>query len=181
MVEALGRVFAAVPVPVEIRIALADRLAGLDIPGRLVEPEDWHVTLRFLGSVDQVGYERFLYGIAPVAGVEPFKLALDRVGAFPNSRNASVVWLGIRQGMEWLSHLSEIVEAAAVSAGLEREERPFQPHLTLSRVRPPQDVSDLMGGDVGLRWVCDRVVVYSSKLGESGPKYSILETLLLEG
>ena len=181
MVEAVGRVFAAVPVPVEIRIALADRLAGLDLPGRLVEPEDWHVTLRFFGGVSEIVYERLLHGMAPVADVQPFKLSLDLVGAFPSARKASVLWLGIGQGIEELTGLSQVVEEAAVSAGLEREERPFQPHLTLSRVRPPQDVSALMGGDIGLKWKCDRVVVYSSKLGESGPKYSILETFLLDG
>ena len=56
------RVFAGVPLPIETRVALAERIGHLDIPGKIAPAENWHLTLRFLGSVDQVTYERFLAG-----------------------------------------------------------------------------------------------------------------------
>jgi RNA 2',3'-cyclic 3'-phosphodiesterase len=180
VVATIGGVFAAVPIPVEIRIALAVRLGRVDVPGRLVDPEDWHVTLRFLGRIDQVTCERFVHGLSAVAGVAPFRITLDRLGAFPNPRKASVVWLGIGRGVDGLSTLNEVAEEAAVSAGLDAEDRPFQPHLTLSRVRPPADVTGLIGGDVGLAWNCDRVVVFESSPGTPGPRYRALETFRLE-
>ncbi|HSO50875.1 MAG TPA: 2'-5' RNA ligase family protein, partial [Acidimicrobiia bacterium] len=60
MVGLLGRVFVAAPLPDEVRMALADRLLQVELPGKVVPPESWHITLRFLGNLDEVVYERFL-------------------------------------------------------------------------------------------------------------------------
>lgn len=161
-------------------MALADRVISLDIPGRLAPPENWHITLRFLGSIDQVTLERFVSDLDPVP-VKPFRIRLGDVGAFPNPRRANVVWVGVEHGGEELGALNVLAEEAAQFAGLNAEERPFSPHLTLSRVRPPADVRDLAGEEIGLGWRCDRVVVYRSRTGRGGARYEPLETLELEG
>jgi RNA 2',3'-cyclic 3'-phosphodiesterase len=178
-VENVGRVFAAVPIPDEMTHALIERVGSLRIPGKVAAPDNWHVTIRFLGSIHQVTYERFLHGLSAVGVVPAFRLGLDGLGAFPNPRRATVVWAGISPGAEGLALLNELGEEAAVAAGLEAEERPFRPHLTLSRVRPPEDVRHLMGDEIRLGWVTDRVVVYRSHPGERGPRYEPLETILL--
>lgn len=177
--EPVGRVFAAVPIPEETRLALADRLAPMQIPGRVAPPENWHITIRFLGTVDQVTYERFLHGLSTVGAVARFKAGLDGLGAFPNPRRATVVWVGIDPGVEQLSLLNELAEEAAVGAGLEPEERPFRPHLTLSRVRPPEDVRRLIGEELSLGWAAERVVVYRSRPGGRGVRYEPLESVSL--
>lgn len=161
-------------------MALADRVASLPIPGRLAPPENWHITLRFLGTVDQVTYERFLSAL-DVADVGPFRVRLGGVGAFPNARHATVVWVAVEEGERELESLNEVSEEAAQSAGLPVDERPFRPHLSLARVRPPADVRALAGTPVGLGWRCDRVVVYRSDTGRGGARYDPLETLRLEG
>ena len=179
MVESLGRVFAAVPVPGDARVDLSDRVSRMEIPGRVVPAENWHITLRFLGKVEPATCDRFLHGMSPLPDHGPFRLGLGEVGAFPNPRRAAVIWVGIKTGGEELARLASVAEEAAEAAGLLAEERPFRPHLTLSRVRPPVDVGGLVGAEVGVGWRCDRVVVYRSVHGPGGARYEPLETFEL--
>ena len=178
MVEAIGRIFIAVPVPEEVRQAVADRISGLAIPGKLAPPENWHITLRFLGVVDHVSYERFLASLNHLP-VGQFRVRLDGFGAFPRPAKATVVWIGVGSGSEELIALNETAEEAAVAAGLLGEERPFHPHLTLSRVRPPADARHLIDEEIHLGWRCDRVLVYRSHLGGGPARYEPLETFHL--
>jgi 2'-5' RNA ligase len=161
-------------------MALADALVPMAIPGRTAPPENWHITLRFLDTVDQVTYERFLAGL-DVGGHEPFRIQLDGIGAFPNARRATVVWVGIEKGVAELAALNGIAEEAARLAGLDQEERPFHAHLTLARVRPPADIRSLEGLVVDLGWRCDRMTVYRSRPGRGGARYEPLETVRLGG
>jgi len=179
VVETVGRVFAAVPLPSEIRLALADQIASLNIPGKLVPAESWHLTLRFLGSIDQVTYERFLHALSDVEDRGRFPMRLSGFGGFPNTNRATVVWVGFSDGVEGLLGLNEIAESAAQTAGLEPEDRPYQPHLTLSRVRPPTSVADLLDTSLDLRWTATEVVVFQSHLGRGGARYEPLERFAL--
>ena len=178
--DLVGRVFLAVPIPPEIRFALAERIGDLQIPGRVAPPENWHITLRFLDTVDRVTYERFLSGLDPVAETA-FPLALDGFGAFPNARKATVFWADVGRGAAQLAILNEQAEEAALGAGLVPEERPFHPHLTLSRIRPPADVRSLVDEEVSLSWRCERLVTYRSHLGRGAARYEALDTIELIG
>ena len=177
MVETVGRVFLAVPVPSEVRAALAAHVASLDIPGRLVPAENWHLTARFLGTVDELTYERFLGELAQADLPDAFPVRLGRIGGFPNSKRANVVWVGVERGDEEIAIINEIAEEAAQSVGLAAEDRPFHPHLSLSRVRPPRGVTHLLDEDVDLRWTATEVVVYHSHLRKGRARYGPLERL----
>lgn len=174
-----GAIFAAVPPTVETRLAVAEAISDLAIPGRLAPPENWHLTLRYLGRIDEVTYERFLHGLVEVGSQPAFGVSLGEIGAFPNARRATVVWVGVEDGGDALARLAETADEAAVAAGLDSEERPFRPHLTLARVRPPADVTGLVGMTVKARWLADRVVVYRSVAGGRGARYEPLETFRL--
>lgn len=167
--------------PDETRMALADILGEVAIPGRAVPPGNWHLTLRFLGEIDQVTVERLLAAIDQADLGARFKLALRGLGAFPRPRKATVVWLGVTEGRDRLEDLADVAEAAAVDAGVGPEDRPFRPHLTLSRVRPEEDVTGLVeaGIDLGVGWRCESIVVYRSQLGRGGARYEPLETFSL--
>jgi 2'-5' RNA ligase len=177
----LGRLFVAVPLPDEVRMALADRLGPGALPGKVVPPENWHVTLRFLGGTDEVSYERLLAALDGTELGPEFDVGLGEMGAFPRPRSATVIWLAVSKGHGRLEELAAEAEEAAQAAGCAPEERPFRAHLTLSRVRPPEDVSRLVdefpGADIG--WRVRSIVVYKTHPGRGGVRYEPLETFPL--
>ena len=182
MVEGVAtRLFVAVPLPDEIRMALADRLGSLQMPGKAVPPENWHITLRFLGWTDDVAFDRMLAALDEADLGSPFDLALGEMGAFPRPRNATVIWLAVSKGLARLEQLAAEAEEAARSAGFDPEDRPFRAHLTLSRVRPARNVTGLVETfpDAGLGWRCESVVVYRSHPGRGGARYEPLEAFPL--
>jgi RNA 2',3'-cyclic 3'-phosphodiesterase len=177
----LNRVFVAVSPPEGVRLAMADRLSAQRPPGKTAPPQNWHITLRFLGRIDTLTYERFLSAMDQCDLAEPFTLRLGRLGAFPTPARATVLWVGVTEGADRLEQLASIADECAQVAGLTPEDRPFHPHLTLSRIRPPQDVTVLIDQsvDMGIGWRCDELVVYQSHLGGGAPRYEPLETLPL--
>jgi 2'-5' RNA ligase len=162
-------------------MALASLIAGADLPGTVVPPANWHITLRFLGRTDEVAYDRLLASLDEAALGPVFDLELGEMGAFPRPKRATVLWLGADKGQTRLAEVAAEVEEAVQSAGFEPEDRPFQAHLTLSRIRPPVDVTDLIGTspEVRLKWRCRSIVVYRSHLGRGGARYEPLETFPL--
>lgn len=170
-----GRVFAAVMPPAEVVAAMVERLEGLSLPGRLVPPANWHVTLRFVGKVPAVAYDRWLGEMDTAALPPPFRLTLTGLGAFPRPKRATVLWVGIEG--EGLSDLATAVDEAAEGAGLGREERPFRPHLTIARVRPPADVRALIEKVDG--WRLPFPVEDFHIMAAVGSRYQVYETFRL--
>ncbi len=174
------RIFAAVVPPAEIGMALTDRLSPLDIPGRLTPPEKRHLTLRFVGAADDVDLDRWMAALDSNPLGEAFRLGLGAIGAFPRAGKATVLWVGVAAGAAPLIELAERVEECAVMAGLGTEDRPFRPHLTLSRIRPPRDVRPLTGAVLDdLAWRVDEIGLFRSHLDGGGARYEMLETFPL--
>lgn len=167
-----GRVFAAVVPPAEVVLALADRLSSLEIPGKPVPPPNWHVTLRFVGRVDDVSYDRWLGTLDQVTSM-PMRIGLDGLGAFPKPPRATVLWAGV--DAPGLEDLAGAIEEATQIAGLPAEERPFRPHLTLARIRPPEDVRAVLERGrrlPALSWMADAFHVMSAV----GSRYVVHES-----
>ncbi len=184
MVEGVNaRIFVAVPLTEEARIVLSGILEGLDMPGTVVPPSNWHITLRFIGRTDDVAFDRLLASLDEADLGRAFDLELDGMGAFPRPKGATVLWLGVDRGRARLEDLAVEVEDAVQAAGFEAEDRPFRAHLTLSRVRPPVDVTGLIDSfpRAGLGWRCASIVVYRSHLGRGPARYEPLETFKLVG
>jgi 2'-5' RNA ligase len=143
----------------------------------VVRPENWHVTLRFLGDVDAVQRDRVVAALDEEDLGERFLVTWGELGAFPRARRATVLWLGLERGSAELEALAVVAEAASARAGFPPEDRPFRAHLTLSRIRPHQDVSALLDGvaplDVAME--VDRIVLYRSHLGRGGARYEAVE------
>jgi len=180
MVEGLTRLFVAVPLTDDARHALSGLIrtaAPGGLPGRPVPPPNWHLTLRFLGDVDAVGRDRMVAALDQADLGEPFTVAWDGLGAFPRPRRATVLWVGADRGADHLERLAATTEEAASSAGFAAEDRPFRPHLTLSRVRPHQDVTSLLESVSSLRvsMPVGRIVMYRSHLGRGGATYEEIE------
>lgn len=157
--------------------AFADR----PLPGRRVEPAEWHLTLRFVGDPGDVGLDRLLAALDEADLGAPFTVSLAGLGAFPDPRRAQVLWAGIGRGLADLVDVREDVEEAADLAGLGREDRPFVPHLTLSRIRPADDVWPWLEADPDLRvsWRVEEIRVMRSHLHGPGPRYEDVEAFAL--
>ncbi len=181
--DPVGRLFVAVPLEDETRHALVARLGeGIVLPGGVVPPGNWHLTLRFLGNVDPVAYDRMLEALDRAHLGRSFRIAFGSLGAFPRPSRATVLWVAVDDGAEGLSALAAFVEGALGEAGIPPDDRPFAPHLTLSRLRPPQDVRPLLKAmpPLGVLQTIDRIVVYRSHLGGRHPaRYEELESFSL--
>lgn len=157
---------------------LAEHLSGWNLPGKVVPPANWHLTVRFLGGVDETRREILLALLDQADLGGPFQIQLGPMGAFPRPAKAAVVWLGLSAGAGAHTELNLICEDAVQTAGLQAEERPYAPHLTLSRLRPPEDVSEPVASyqPVPFRWQATELVLYASR---SGPVYHPLERFAL--
>lgn len=129
---------------IELETATAEAVHHAVEPLRVLEPElSWvatpklHLTMKFVGEVDEVGAQALAAAADSVVGRHRhFDLTLGGVGAFPNFRRARVVWMAVESEPR-LELLHHDLEVACADVGYEVEGRAFRPHITLARVRAP--------------------------------------------
>lgn len=130
------RLFVALDLPWELRQQVA-ALANGGIPGaRWVPPENYHITLRFIGETPGHRAEEIDIALAGLRG-RGFSLTLAGLGTFskggPKGERSTALWVGVERNPR-LDHLQNKIETALQRIGLEPERRRFQPHLTLARL-----------------------------------------------
>lgn len=153
-----------------------------------VSPDNYHLTLKFIGDVDDERAGEIGAALAvAVNGIQAFDIALRGLGAFPTPARPRVIWAGVTGGGPPLADLARAVETAMASLGFPPEPRIFSAHVTLGRVREPRRNSDLAealdraaSADLGVSSV-DRVVLMRSQLSRRGARYSELAMALLAG
>lgn len=177
------RLFLGVALTDELRHGLAAFLEAkaAPLPGKPVPPANWHLTLRFLGATKEPERDRVLAFLDEVALTLPFVLAFGPLGAFSRPARATVLWMGVRRGAEELVELAGRCDEAAQAVGFEAEDRPFHPHLTLSRIRPWQDVLSLVDEvpSFPLSQEVDRITLFRSLLGGGGARYEVVDEVEL--
>ena len=186
------RTFIGVDVGGEVRkkaVALQGQLAKSGAGVKWADPAGMHVTLVFLGDLDDRDVLAVCKAVEAVAASEPpFPLRVSGVGAFPTPRRPKVVWGGITDGADPLRRLHAALQARMLDLSLmPREERAYTPHLTLGRVKGEADgqalapeLPKLLAWDGG-RCVVNEVLVYSSELRRDGPEYAVLGRAALAG
>ena len=173
------RAFWAIPLPDALRRELHGIAAG--VGGlRAQKPETIHLTLRFLGEIeDPQPVAEAAQAVA--ARHDPFTLALRGLGVFPHPRAPRVFWVGAGRGREAAQALAEDLSAALQPLGFEPERRPWRVHVTLGRFRrPPRLPADLLDperdfGDVR----AERMVLFSSTLTPTGALHEPVQDLSL--
>jgi 2'-5' RNA ligase len=180
----LMRLFVAIAPPaaaLDELDALAGPLRGGRQDLRWTDREAWHVTLAFLGQVDESAATRLLARLENAARRHHvFRLAFSGAGAFPAATRANVLWTGLSGDRGPLAHLAESVAAGASRAGASPPDRGrrFRPHLTLARCRVPANVTELvtaLDGYQGPSWPADRIHLVRSRLGPTEyPRYTTL-------
>jgi 2'-5' RNA ligase len=179
------RLFVAVNLPASERRAAHAATAPLrhgDLPVKWVAEDALHITLKFLGEVDEARAAAVGAALVPaVAPAKPFELALGGFGVFPDEQRPRVFWLGIERHPA-LELLANDVERALAPLGFEAELRPFQPHLTIGRARKDARPPAFRGlaalaADVAWETVIrvEHVDLMASTLGRTGPTYRIVQ------
>jgi 2'-5' RNA ligase len=172
------RLFVAVAVPVHAADELDDAVAPLrqSWPGlRWTGREAWHVTLAFLGEVNETVSARLAPRLERAAARHPcLPVCLGGAGAFPGAAQARVLWTGVQSEPRGLAALAASVAAGARRAGAHpaEEGRRFQPHLTLARCREPVDARplvDRLSGYTGTPWTAGEIYLIRSHLPGGRP------------
>jgi 2'-5' RNA ligase len=180
------RLFVATDVPEDVRRRLADatrpwhdRVKG----ARWVTPENWHVTMKFLGSV----YPRLMSWVtdqvrAAATSGAPFSSALTELGAFPSARRARVLWAGLEDPQGRYALLASTLDGL-LEREFEPEKRAFTPHLTVARFKEQGPLpEELLATDVrSKQFPVEHLTLYRSYLQRPAARYEPLERFPLGG
>lgn len=179
------RTFIAVDLGQKLRdrcVAMQENLAKLGASLKWVEPDNLHVTLLFLGEVDERAVPEVCAAVAAVCVQhDTFTLSVEKVGCFGSPRRPRTLWAGVGEGATELIALHDALEPPLLDLGCyRREERPFTPHITLGRAKSDDPSEKLAAalkryatwnaGEVEVR----ELLVLSSELTRNGPIYSVL-------
>ena len=174
------RAFVAVVPPaeaVEPLQAAVERLRPAYAGLGWVAKERWHVTLAFLGDVDEGRLPRLQRELAQLADTDPFELRVAGAGCFPRPSRPQVLWAGLEGDVTALEGFAATVTRACRAAKTAPDLKPFRAHITVARARrSPVDVAPLLAAldDVaGPPWSADRFALYRSHLGPQ-PRYEEL-------
>lgn len=181
------RVFIALDLPDALRaeletvsLRLQRRLAGA--PLRWVAAESMHLTLQFLGDIEQEQVSPLELRLRTAAAeFAAFDVRLTELGVFPNLRRPRILWAGL-QAPDSLAVLQRAIEAHMAELGFAREDRPFTPHLTLARAHRDAQPAQLAGLAAALKAEqltplaarLDELVLFRSQLNRGGAVYNPL-------
>ena len=180
------RLFIAVDLDDNARAAIATEqtriaavLAGSRSTVTWVKPDRMHLTLVFLGEVDDTRVAAVVASISRDLDAAPFEIVLEQIGTFPAHGAPRAVWIGVGDGADRLTGLQLEMARRVRALDLAVEPRPFHPHLTLGRWRSARSsdrrkvVSAAKPGRIA-RLPVDGATLYHSRLSSSGPAYTPL-------
>ncbi len=151
---------------------------------KMVEPENVHITLKFLGNIPENLVPEILKAITKsCSGISPFKVSLTGCGAFPTPNRPRVVWVGVSEGEEELKRIAYSLEKELSKLGFEKEKREFVPHLTIARVKGsigklPEVIRRNANKKFG-EFEVKEVRLMKSTLTPTGPIYEVIGSVKL--
>src|SRR5262245_45551088 len=177
------RLFIAADLPDSVRDALAAEqkrvsaaLAGSGSSLKWVQPEHAHLTLLFIGNVEDERVQTVIDAIAVDVETPPFETAFEGAGVFPPHGAPRVLWIGVGAGARELGTLQRVLARRVAALGVPIEDRAFHPHLTLARWRESRNADRAHALAAVRRGVVARARVtaatlYQSRLSPAGPTY----------
>lgn len=174
----MPRLFMGLTLPGPIKDYLQVVQGGIN-HARWQSGDQMHLTLRFIGDVDGAAardVEMALEGLS----FDPFDVYCEGVGLFGKPNQARSVWAGVKPRQALTALHKKIDQALASGAGLAREHRQYEPHITLARLNERQGpLSHFLQEAGGLRtqpWRVDHVTLFLSELGRHGAHYTPVGT-----
>jgi RNA 2',3'-cyclic 3'-phosphodiesterase len=161
---------------------LQNKLKTSNADVKWVAPENIHITLKFLGNITDKQIEQVKDSIKEIASnLKQYNIHFATIGGFPTITSPRVVWVGMDEGVDETSDIYDAIEEQLTKIGFNKEKRPFSPHLTLGRVRSPnnrQRLTEIMEREKGfsssLRLLVREVILFKSTLTPKGPVYDAI-------
>lgn len=182
------RTFIAIELPQEIKKHIAsiqEKLRPCDADVKWVEPDNIHLTLKFLGEIDEDKVAAISEAMEGSANQRnPFVVSITSLGAFPKIDSPRVIWLGIEKGAIETQGLAAGLEEKLEKLGIPKEERPFSSHITIGRTRSARNIRKLAEAlktesqqlsTKGLLFETGRITLFKSALTPKGPVYQALK------
>jgi 2'-5' RNA ligase len=171
--------------PTDSLAALLESLRSADADLKVVKPGNLHVTLKFLGNIDDTAVDEVALRIERAAeGLPPFRTIMRGMGAFPSLSNIRVIWVGL-ENAEGLSMLAERLDSSLLELDFEKDKKGFKPHLTVARTRSARGAAglhELINSNVATEFGSSevgRITLKKSVLTPQGPQYSDIREIPL--
>lgn len=179
----MPRLFTGIEIPAELRAEIARLKVPLPGGGRWTEPDNLHLTLRFVGDIEKPQAAEFADRLADVE-LDAFSLRLAGLGVFGGNEPRSI-WAGVEPS-EALDALARANDRAARAAGLPPDGRQFKPHVTLARLKyatadETARVLQRIGAFRSQPFTVARFVLFSAKPKTGGGPYAVEEAYALRG
>lgn len=157
--------------------------SGADV--KWIAPMHMHLTLKFLGEIDEDKSIKIAGIIEDTAKKsQQFRLGLSSLSAFPKMESPRIIWVGVGKGNKEATELAQELEARTVKLGIPKEERPFSAHITIGRVSSPlnkeklvkalKEAENYFGGE-STAFAVTQITLFKSTLGSGGPIYEPLQ------
>ena len=139
-----------------------------------------HLTLKFFGNVEHTRVERIGEALSrAVKGFLRFDVSIAGAGAFPNTRQPRVLWIGVNDSSGQLKQLHESIDEECAKEGFEKESRAYRPHLTVARIRKPEGARALAEasqrfGFEPMEMIVKELLLFRSELSSKGSRYTVV-------
>ena len=185
------RMFCAFELPQTLRRAISDhaqrvREAVPEAAASWSRPENVHLTVKFFGNVDQARVPVISAAAARAAKeFSALEIEVGKTGVFPRPSRPQVLWIGVNDSSGALAKVQQRLEDEFASEGFPKENRPLRPHLTIARIRRPQNANQLAQIHLGLPFTdvavrFDELILFRSELSSKGSKYTAISRHRLE-
>jgi 2'-5' RNA ligase len=150
-------------------------------------PDTWHITLVFTGSLPNTLIRKVNYGLKTIAErTSTFGLKILGFGTFGSQLRPKVLWIGVLLDAQ-LAELQRLVADKIFDLEIQTDAKPFHPHITLGRIRNLEKPDELMevivqkGEFLWGEFSVESIVFYESKLSLQGPDYHVMNEFKLRG
>ncbi len=180
------RLFVALNIPQKIKEEIIQLRNGIIINPldyKWEAPDKFHLTLKFIGEVDESLVEKIQEEISFINEYKAFNCSLSKFGFFYSGREPKILWLGLNINEEIFDLVVRLNEEL-VKFGIEKEKEKFKPHLTLMRVRKKLDKNFINSFEncklPHTEFLADSISLIKSELLSSGSKYTEIKKYKLQ-
>ena len=176
------RTFCAIELSNEVRERLAEHAQQLrqknpEASASWSRPENVHLTLKFFGNVPTQDLSKISAAASRAAKeFSLFQIRIGGTGVFPRRSRPQVLWIGVEDASGHLSDLQQRLEEEFAIEGFPKDDRGYRPHLTIARLRKPEDARQLAEAHIQTKFSFIEVpvnefVLFRSELSSKGSRY----------